>query len=155
MNRVELYFTRWFIICNAIYIDPSFLVWKFHADRYLLPLENRRALVFNMLFASNAEILMVYSICSIATARGILFYKSSIWKLNVEYGFDSHFGMVKELKSLFYAFVFQLCSKSCSRSFCSTFLQQLNFDILISWIRSFFASVFRKTNFHDVYSTNF
>lgn len=29
---------------------------------------------------------MVYSICSIATARGILFYKSSIWKLNVEYG---------------------------------------------------------------------
>ena len=86
MNRVELYFTRWFIICNAIYIDPSFLVWKFHADRYLLPLENRRALVFNMLFASNAEILMVYSICSIATARGILFYKSSIWKLNVEYG---------------------------------------------------------------------
>lgn len=62
---------------------------------------------------------------------------------------DSHFGMVKELKSLFYAFVFQLCSKSCSRSFCSTFLQQLNFDILISWIRSFFASVFRKTNFHE------
>lgn len=34
---------------------------------------------------------------------------------------DSHSRWLKELKSLFYTFVFQLCSKSCSRK---TFVQK-------------------------------